>query len=267
MEGVIVMGGRKVIVSLLWMAICSPWFAFGQALSSSRADDHSVPANVRKLMRVYPDFIEGFSDNRLLFTDGSSLRYDDGAEKDFLTKLDRADVEDMFSVPYDTSSWTPSYLHDPGRIRCDSLFRKMYGNTQEKVRSHLVKVDWFGQKIPFTSLNGAADSLRAVAADLMRLPAEYRKFLQKSSSFYWRKVRGADRLSAHSYGMTIDICVQYSDFWLWANPGKSEIDHINYKNRIPKEIVRAFERHGFISGVRWYHFDTMHFEFRPELLP
>ncbi|MDP3291618.1 MAG: M15 family metallopeptidase, partial [Sulfuricurvum sp.] len=24
--------------------------------------------------------------------------------------------------------------------------------------------------------------------------------------------------------------------------------------------------HGFIWGGRWYHYDTMHFEYRPELL-
>ena len=32
------------------------------------------------------------------------------------------------------------------------------------------------------------------------------------------------------------------------------------------EIVRIFEKHGFIWGGRWYHYDTMHFEYRPELL-
>jgi hypothetical protein len=35
---------------------------------------------------------------------------------------------------------------------------------------------------------------------------------------------------------------------------------------MPREIVDAFERHGFIWGGRWYHYDTMHFEYRPELL-
>lgn len=244
----------------------SPCLVLAQT-GESTSNSVSIPSGARKLMRVYPDFIKGYSDNRLLFSDGSFLLYDDGSAKDFVTRLDHADVEDMFSIPYDTTSWTPAYLDDAGRIRCDSLFLKMYGETQPLVRSHLVKIDWFGQKIPFTSVNGAADSLRAVAADLSRLPAEYRKYFRNSSSFYWRKVRGADRLSAHSYGIAIDLCVDFSDYWLWSNPGKKELDTIKYKNRIPKEIVRVFERHGFVSGVRWYHFDTMHFEFRPELLP
>ncbi|MDD9945395.1 MAG: M15 family metallopeptidase [Myxococcales bacterium] len=35
---------------------------------------------------------------------------------------------------------------------------------------------------------------------------------------------------------------------------------------MPADVVQAFERHGFIWGGRWYHYDTMHFEYRPELL-
>ena len=27
-----------------------------------------------------------------------------------------------------------------------------------------------------------------------------------------------------------------------------------------------FEKHGFIWGGRWYHYDTMHFEYRPEMI-
>jgi hypothetical protein len=35
---------------------------------------------------------------------------------------------------------------------------------------------------------------------------------------------------------------------------------------MPYEIVDIFEKQGFIWGGKWYHFDTMHFEYRPELL-
>jgi len=35
---------------------------------------------------------------------------------------------------------------------------------------------------------------------------------------------------------------------------------------MPQQIVDIFERHGFIWGGKWYHYDTMHFEYRPELL-
>jgi peptidoglycan LD-endopeptidase CwlK len=40
---------------------------------------------------------------------------------------------------------------------------------------------------------------------------------------------------------------------------------IPYRNKVPFEIVSIFEKHGFIWGGKWYHYDTMHFEYRPEL--
>ena len=39
-----------------------------------------------------------------------------------------------------------------------------------------------------------------------------------------------------------------------------------WRNRVPAAIVEIFERHGFIWGGKWYHYDTMHFEYRPELI-
>lgn len=91
--------------------------------------------------------------------------------------------------------------------------------------------------------------------------------MTSSGTFYWRKVRGAHRRSAHSYGIAIDINTEYADYWLWKNPGASETQEIAYANRIPLEIVGVFEKYGFVWGGRWYHFDTMHFEYRPEINP
>lgn len=42
---------------------------------------------------------------------------------------------------------------------------------------------------------------------------------------------------------------------------------MKYINTFEMKIVEIFERHGFIWGGRWYHFDTMHFEYRPEMNP
>ena len=35
---------------------------------------------------------------------------------------------------------------------------------------------------------------------------------------------------------------------------------------MPEKIIAAFEKHGFIWGGNWYHYDTMHFEYRPDLI-
>lgn len=225
----------------------------------------TIPQYVQKIMDAYPDFGIKYVAGNIVFSDGAIIPCDDGKEKSFVEKLDDCDIEDMFSMEYDTSTTEPLYLSDCGRGRCEILFKKMYGNTEAAARKNLVSVEWFGQAIQFTRINGAAEQLTKVASELQKMP-QYKKYLTNASSFYWRKVRGANRQSAHSYGIAIDINTSYSNYWLWSNPNCHETDKIRYVNRIPIEIVKVFEKYGFIWGGRWYHYDTMHFEYRPELL-
>ena len=225
----------------------------------------NIPVGAQALLTAYPDFILKYKDGYLLLSDSTKLLYDDGCSKSFEEKMDEADPEDMFGFKYDTEAAQPSYLQDAGRSRCEQLFKIMYGSSEKEVRKNLVKVDWFGESVIFSKRNGGADSLKAVAIEIGKHP-ELRPYLKSSGTFYWRKVRGANRLSAHSYGIAIDIGVPYSDYWLWKNSGKKETDTIQYSNRMPMKLIEIFEKHGFIWGGRWYHYDTMHFEFRPEIL-
>ena len=64
-------------------------------------------------------------------------------------------------------------------------------------------------------------------------------------------------LPPRSCGKT--VVVSKSNYWEWDSP-------MQWKNQIPQAIVDAFESEGFAWGGRWYHYDTMHFEYRPELL-
>lgn len=230
--------------------------------SAVRVD--AVPKYAQKIIDAYPDFVIRFEDGYLVFSDGTKILCDDKKDKNFVEKLDNCDLEDMFSMTYDTSATEPAYLNDCGRGRNEELFMKMYGNTESAARQNLVSVEWFGQKIPFTKVNGAAEQLKKVSMELQKMP-QLHKYLTNASSYYWRKVRGANRQSAHSYGIAIDINTSFSNYWLWSNPKCSETDKIKYVNRIPHEIVEVFEKYGFIWGGRWYHYDTMHFEYRPEL--
>lgn len=225
----------------------------------------TVPERFARLKRAYPKQNLVYRDNRIFFPDGTSVVYDDGRKKDFVTMLDDSDVEDMFSLPYDTNG-QPDYLADAGRSRCDALFKKMYGSSESDVRKHLVPVSWFGQRIMFTSVNGANRQLEEVAREIDGKYPELKKYMKCCGTFYWRKVRGANRQSAHSYGIAIDINTEYSDYWLWKNGRVPETQKIEYQNRIPLEIVSVFEKYGFVWGGRWYHYDTMHFEYRPEIL-
>jgi hypothetical protein len=62
----------------------------------------------------------------------------------------------------------------------------------------------------------------------------------------------------HSWGAAIDINAAHAEYWLWPRASSA--------NALPPEIIDIFERHGFIWGGKWSHYDTMHFEYRPELV-
>jgi hypothetical protein len=106
--------------------------------------------------------------------------------------------------------------------------------------------------------------LAAVSRELDKLPADDKKYLYPLGGTYTcRAVADTGQTSMHAWGAAIDINPAYSDYWLWRHTTGGLPPYVN---RIPPEIVAAFERHGFIWGGRWAHFDTMHFEYRPELL-
>jgi len=222
-----------------------------------------IPIGASILIETYPRFIKDYKDGKLFLSDGTSIKYDSGNNKSFLDKLDRAEPVDIFAWEYKKTK--PNYCEDPGRGRCDYLFKLMYGSTSAEVQKRMETVDWFGTKVKFSSVNGAADSLRVVCQEIKK-HQNLLKYTKTAGTYNWRKISGTNRQSAHSYGIAIDIGVAQSNYWKWDNPHKKETDKIQYNNRIPIELVDIFERHGFIWGGRWYHYDTMHFEFRPELL-
>ena len=227
-----------------------------------------VPLGAQAIIDSYPQFFnkDAYQNGMLVFKDGTKMLYDDGKKKTYLQRLDDADIEDTFHDVYDASlSPNIPYLHDPGRSRNDAMFKKMYGNSGAAVQKGLVGVKWFGETVRVPKANGVDKALAAVAADLAKHP-ELKKYLKSSGTFNWRPVRGAKRMSAHSYGAAFDIGVPYSSYWLWKNKGATETSKIKYYNQFPMELVKIFEKHGFIWGGAWYHYDTMHFEYRPEIL-
>ena len=219
------------------------------------------------LRAAYPDAFE-IVPNGILFTDGTFIVYDDGGKKDFSALLDCPDLEDMLSLTYPLGRQeNPPFMNvDPGRFRTDLFFRALYGKTEAAIRANLKPVRWMpsqnGPMLLITACFGVDKKLESVIAELEKLGPEYHRYLlNPGGTFNYRPIERANRLSPHSYGIAVDIAVPPSHYWLWE--AKKALE---YKNSIPYEIVEIFEKHGFIWGGKWYHFDTMHFEYRPELL-
>ncbi len=233
----------------------------------------TIPAAAKKLIAAYPDFVTGFANNHLIFKDKTTMLWDDGIKnKSFQQLLDDPDLKDMFVQHYTpgTPKSPPASMFDPGRIRNEAFFLKMYGSTESAVRKNLTEIIWcpklVGQKIRVTTVNGVDKKLMEISKELDEHP-ELQKYLSNiGGTFNWRPIAGTTRHSMHSFGMTIDMNTDYSEYWQWECKCKNEDAVVKYKNRIPQIIVDIFEKHGFIWGGKWYHFDTMHFEYRPELI-
>jgi D-alanyl-D-alanine carboxypeptidase len=222
------------------------------------------PAPIRCLERWYAvkgEFAEG---KWGIVVAGKRIPFDDGKAKSFEERLAAPDVEDAFAQRYRAGAIRPvaAVDEDPGRVRLDAAFTATYGAKASAV--DVVKIQFLDQslqvnrKVAPAFARVAARLARAVAADPSLAP-----FLKKlGGTFVWRNIAGTDRPSAHSYGVSIDVNVERSNYWRWQRPPEP----VKWVNRIPQAIVDAFEAEGFIWGGRWYHYDTMHFEYRPELL-
>jgi hypothetical protein len=197
--------------------------------------------------------------------DGARVAWDDGRSKTFDEMLERPDVQDVYAIPYVTGAIAKvtTIDHDPGRVRVDAIFAATYGASATAVGSALLPFPLLG--VPLVVHHRAHDAFVRVSARLDALVAKdpsLAPFLRDAGgTFVWRPIAGTDRRSAHSYGIALDISVPRSDYWR-SQLGKGPLV---WRNKIPQPIVDAFEAESFVWGGRWYHYDTMHFEWRPEL--
>ena len=224
-----------------------------------------------RLVAAYPDALAGHDGKTLRWRDGTVMPVFDGAkDKTFPEMLRHASIADQLRLAYPRGPLAehPAVDADPGRFRNAAFFAKMYGDCKKgEVAPHLVSIAWlpksWGKPIRVTSLNHVAEQLRAVSAEIDALPEKIKRAAYPTAGTYkCRAVADTGQPSAHGYGIAIDLNTAFSDYWYW----RPHRGHIQYRNRMPQEIVTIFEKHGFIWGGKWYHFDTMHFEFRPELL-
>jgi len=256
------------MVSRTVWAIVTVFQLLGLSTIASQAQPVTLQEKLTILKRTYPEVVVDYRNGELTLKSGERLAIDDGKPKTHQVKLVDADIEDMLSQTYPLgacSRGVPGTNFDPGRIRNDKFLRALFGQSKAQARSNLRSINWFGSRVNVTGRHGVDLALQRVRNDLAKLPTKLRKFFVKpGGTFNWRFIAGTKRLSVHSFGAAIDINTRFTDYWRWSGGKPGNVP--KYKNKIPNDIVSIFEKHGFIWGGKWYHFDTMHFEYRPELI-
>jgi hypothetical protein len=229
----------------------------------------SHAASIDDLLHAYPDALSGFDGTNLIWRDGTRMPVSDGRPgKSIEQQLRNGSILDQLRLDYPAGAPVQPPGEDPGRVRNRAFFDRMYGDCKKgQVTPRLVPVVWlpstWGHRVMVTAVNGVDRQLAAVSRELDTLPPEDKKFLFPAGTYACRSVADTAQASMHAWGAAIDINPKFADYWLWKAGRATGLSA--YVNRIPPEIVQIFERHGFIWGGRWMHFDTMHFEYRPEL--
>ncbi|MBD5417525.1 MAG: M15 family metallopeptidase [Desulfovibrio sp.] len=223
--------------------------------------------NLHCLREAYPALrsLETDSQGRqwLIFADGRRVLYREAPRAQGAPEAVR-DVAASMAAPYPLEPSRPPTPPgtSPGRLRPYDLLTALYGGSRESVNAGLVTVPWQGRSVRLSA--PAAEALGRVARRLAALLAErpdLKPYIKSEGGFAWRSIAGEDRLSAHAFGIALDLNARFGPYWRWSRlmPHPRQQDY-------PPEIVEAFEAEGFIWGGKWHEYDLMHFEYRPELL-
>jgi hypothetical protein len=251
----------------------------GLLLSSSflvKAEDSyniTMKQDLLALMMAYPEHVSRVQKDSndkvyLVMKSGKKILYDDKRIKKFEEKLSNPDLQDMLEQAYPLESVTKlmDKNFDPGRARVYELIREVYGASRQQVEKNLTMVHTGYGSFQFNKQGKAAESLKAAFAELSAMAQTNKKisaFLAPCSGTYnYRVIAGTGRLSPHSFGTAIDLARDSRDYWKWATPEQGEKRLLSYS----KEVVEVFEKHNFVWGGKWGHFDILHFEYRPEII-
>jgi hypothetical protein len=178
-------------------------------------------------------------------------------------------------------SWTQA---TPGRggtrvvggRRHQYFYEALWGITsRDEAWEQMKEVDFLGHKV--TVHNGIVKELYLVEQKILTASEtnpEVVKWIDSLGivdAWSWRNVASSGNRSFHSYGIAIDLLPKnlggLETYWLWTrryNPDWSSVPH-SQRYHPPDDVIIAFESVGFIWGGKWPYYDTMHFEYHPEV--
>lgn len=150
------------------------------------------------------------------------------------------------------------------------------GQNRGIMEKHIAKTSIFNQRVNVNQLIvQLAEKIDEEVQQLAETDPAIKTFINKIyqiGGYNWRTIDGtAGRRSYHCYGVALDITEgnnQKVTYWEWERVWNENWMLVK-QSRLwspPVEVIKVFEKYGFIWGGTWDEYDTMHFEYRPELI-
>lgn len=253
---------------------------------------------IRALARAYPDRISTVEyrngDWAFLLRD----RWFYFAEGRILPEEQRENYANFrpfgfYYYPAELPEWRERTAEEVGRARNITTTRAMrppranyfldelwQAETRAQIENQLVRINFLGRSTRIHPL--IQDQLARVEEHILAAAAadpEVQTWINELNiveAFVWRNIVGTQLRSYHSYGIAIDLLPsrellasrRLQTFWAWTADHREDWWNVPFTQRYhpPQAAIEAFEANGFIWGGKWLLFDTMHFEYRPEIL-
>jgi hypothetical protein len=280
--------GFAAVLLFLWFQV----FCFAQA-------DRNSPQRAEQVMKAlaaaYPESIE-----RAEFRDGDwavMLRgvwyYYAGGRllpEELRAGMTEIDPQPFYNYPYELPPWKTPSSEDAARFRNMSNNRR---RNPPKRSQHFFNALWRAhskeeayERVKTLRFLGASVMVHYSILEELSLVEEQILTLAKTDSavrawiksigtvggWSWRDIAETQSRSFHAYGTAVDILPKSAggkeSYWLWTLRTKPEWWNTPYEQRLhpPASVIKAFESLGFVWGGKWSYFDTIHFEYRPEIM-
>ena len=242
------------------------------------ADGLAGDVRVRAFLEAYEAFVDSVQyteDDAIFFVGDHPIYFQDGR---MLGEARLADAEsyDPIFYRYSLGPLTEPLPLSGDPVYSTDLLERIFGRTESQIRSHGRSGSFLGRKVFINSF--CLDALRAVETDIRAAArkdeevASWVDGIDVAYSFIYREITGSASRSYHAWGLAIDLVpASFHNrpvYWRWSRVLDPEWYRIPPDRRLnpPQAVVQAFERHGFVWGGKWAHFDTIHFEYRPEII-
>ncbi|MBR3812940.1 MAG: M15 family metallopeptidase [Spirochaetaceae bacterium] len=159
----------------------------------------------------------------------------------------------------------------------DNTFTQFLLQTNDRIvtERNIRSVNFLGHRVnvhkmivPFMEkIDGEIRAAAKTSKEVSKFVAD----VSEIGGYNWRTIDGtAGRRSYHSYGLAIDINAKSNKkptYWEWVRTWNSKWMLVPQSSLWlpPEPVIKIFEKYGFVWGGTWDEYDTMHFEYRPEL--